>query len=161
MTVKPSKTKSGFSEVDFVGHIVKAGTVVMDPEKLGRISEAPRPQNKRQVLAYLLGLVGYCRNFVPNFAERATPLADLTRKGFPNVVQWGAAPEQAFKDLREILIKAPILSLLNLQKLFTVQTDASHTLDRGSSVARTRRWSVPCSVRKQEAFAWETQIFSD
>ena len=98
LTVKPPKAKIGFSEVDFVGHIVKAGTVAMDPEKLGQIGEAPRPQNKRQVRAFL-GLVGYYRKFVPNFAERATPLTDLTKKGCPNVVQWSAAQEQAFKDL--------------------------------------------------------------
>ena len=67
------------------------------------------------------------RKFVPNFAERATPLTDLTKKGCPNVVQWGAAQEQAFKDLREVLTKAPILRLPNLHKPFIVQTDASDT----------------------------------
>ena len=105
---------------------VKVGTVAMDPEKLGRICEAPRPQNKRQVRTFL-GLVGYYRKFVPKFAERATPLTDLTKKGCPNVVQWGAAQEQAFKDLRGELTKAPILRLPNLHKPFTVQTDASDT----------------------------------
>ena len=49
LTVRPTKTKIGFFEVDFVGHVVGAGKVAMDPGKLDRIHEAPRPWTKKQV----------------------------------------------------------------------------------------------------------------
>jgi len=126
LTIRPTKTKTGFSKVDFVKHIVSAGAVAMNPEKLTQIQETPRPKTKRQVRAFL-GLVGYYRKFVPNFAERAVPLTDLTKKGQPNVVQWGPAQEQAFRQLREVLAKAPILRLPDLSKPFIVQSDASDT----------------------------------
>ena len=70
----------------------------MDPAKLDRIREAPRPQTKKQVRSFL-GLVGYYRRFIPNFAKMAVPLTDLTRKGQPNLVRWGKAQERSFTDL--------------------------------------------------------------
>ena len=88
LTMRPTKTKIGYKEVDFIGHVIGAGKVAMDPEKLGKIQEAPRPQTKRRVRAFL-GLVGYYRRFIPNSAERAVPLTDLTKKGQPNLVRWG------------------------------------------------------------------------
>lgn len=126
LTVRPTKTKIGFFEVDFVGHVISEGNVAMDPGKLGRIHEAPRPQTKRQVRAFL-GLIGYYRRFVPSFAERAVPLTDLTKKGQPNLVRWEDAQERAFTQLRDMLTQAPILRLPNLNKRFIVQTDASDT----------------------------------
>jgi len=35
-----------------------------------------------------LGLAGYYRRFIPNFAELTIPLTDLTRKGASDPVQW-------------------------------------------------------------------------
>ena len=57
LTVRPTKTKIGFFEVDFVGLVVRAGKMAMDPGKLDRIHEALRPWMKEQVRAFL-GLVG-------------------------------------------------------------------------------------------------------
>ena len=47
LMVRPTKIKGGFHGVDFVVHILSAGYVAMDPGRLGRIHEAPRPQTKK------------------------------------------------------------------------------------------------------------------
>ena len=36
----------------------------------------------------LLGLVGYYRKLVDNFASLTAPLSDLTKNGKPDIVQW-------------------------------------------------------------------------
>ena len=69
--------------------------------------------------------MGYYRQFIPNFADRAAPLHDLTRKTHPNQVQWTPVTEEAFQDLREALCQEPVLATPNFQLRFTVQTDAS------------------------------------
>lgn len=126
LTARPTKTYVGYQELDFVGHTIGAGKVAMDPEKLDRIRDAPRPHTKKQVRSFL-GLAGYYRRFIPNFADRAVPLTDLTKKGQPNTVRWGEAQDRAFAQLRDLLTQAPILRLPNLSERFLVQTDASDT----------------------------------
>ena len=126
LTIRPSKCSVGYSSVDFVGHVVGRGCLSMDEEKLGRIRSAPQPRTKKQVRSFL-GLAGYYRKFIPNYAEIAVPLTDLTKKNQPNQVQWGDAQQHAFDTLRDLLTRAPILRLPDFSKPFIIQTDASDT----------------------------------
>ena len=58
------------------------------------IREATRRQTKRQLRSFL-GLANYYRKFVPNFAETAVPLTDLTKKGEPNTLNWGTGVQES------------------------------------------------------------------
>lgn len=51
-------------------------------EKLKAVEDAQRPSTKKEMRSFL-GLLGYYRKFVPNFAKVAAPLPDLTKKVFP------------------------------------------------------------------------------
>ncbi len=62
---------------------------------------------------------------MPNFAEIATPLTDLTKKGQPNKVIWGASQQKAFDTLKGLLTRDPVLKLPELEKPFVLRTDAS------------------------------------
>ena len=55
-----------------------------------KIKYDPKPSTKKQVRSFM-GLAGYYKDFIPNFAAIAAPLSDLTRKGQPNKVEWGEA----------------------------------------------------------------------
>jgi len=44
-----------------------------------------------------LGLTGYYRKFIPDYARIAAPLTDLTRKNKPNQVLWTAECDKAFQ----------------------------------------------------------------
>ena len=59
------------------------------------------------------------------FAETASPLTDLTKKGKPNIIKWGDAEERAFNILKNQLTMAPILRLPDFNRNFILQTDAS------------------------------------
>lgn len=93
-------------------------------DKLEAIKNAPRPETKKQVRSFL-GLIGYYRKFVPNFASVACPLTDLTKKGVPNKINWQDHHEKAFSSLKSLLLYAPILRLPDFQRDFYLRTDAS------------------------------------
>lgn len=123
LTVKPSKCYFGFESIECLGHVAGGNRLRPQPEKLKVIKEAPRPQTKKQVRSFL-GLVGFYRNFVPNFSSIAVPLTDLTKKGLPNKVSWGESQERAFVLLKKALCSFPILKLPEIDKPFLLQTDA-------------------------------------
>jgi len=79
LTAKPSKCQFGMHECVYLGHIVGNGTVRPEKDKLEAVSTFPQPVTKKQVRAFM-GLTGYYRKFIPNYATTAAPLTDLTRK---------------------------------------------------------------------------------
>ncbi len=84
----------------FLGYIVGRGCIKPQPEKLGAVTQYPRPLVKKEVRAFL-GLAGYYRKFVPNFAEVTNPLVELTRKNQPTTVRWTQECEDAFRLLKQ------------------------------------------------------------
>lgn len=70
-----------------------------------------------------LGLTGYYRRFVKDFAIIAKPMSQLTRKGVK--FQWTDKCERSFCTLKEKLVTAPVLILPEPGKRFTVYSDTS------------------------------------
>ena len=124
MTVKPSKCKVAHYEVEFLGHIVGSNRCRCQGDKIRKVKEAPRPKTKKQVTAFL-GLAGYYRNFIPNFAIVAQPLHETLKKYALNNIDWGEAQENSFVTLKNMLCKEPILQLPDASKPFILRTDAS------------------------------------
>ncbi|GFN96891.1 Zinc finger protein [Plakobranchus ocellatus] len=92
-TVRSVKCLLGSMTVDFLGHSLGQGVIGLQDENVEKVRNAPRPKMKREVRAFL-GLVGYYKEFVPNFAAVSAPLSDLVRKGQPNIVNWGDSQEE-------------------------------------------------------------------
>ena len=74
-----------------------------------------------------MGIAGYYRDFIANFAAIAVPLSDLTRKGQPNKVEWGEAQEKAYRTIKSYLTSEPILRLPDPAKTYFLRTDASNS----------------------------------
>lgn len=125
LTLRPSKCTIGEKNVVFLGHKVGDGVIQPNAEKIIKIAEASRPENKKQVRSYL-GLVSYYRKFIPNFASVAAPLTDLTRKNQPKKVDWGEVQDIAFQQLKKHLMNYPISGLPDWNSEFVLQTDASN-----------------------------------
>ena len=94
------------------------------------VLEFPRPQTVTDVRSFL-GLCGYYRKFVKDYAKVSGPLVELTTKqdgekpSGSKKVMWGPAAEKAFERLKEILTSEPVLMMPDFDKHFYVQTDAS------------------------------------
>lgn len=126
LTIKPSKCEIGERSISFLGHRIGETTVEPLLKTLDKILAAKRPTTKKAVQSFL-GLTGYYRKFIPNYAELTKPLTDLTRKGQSHTVSWGAHQEEAFTALKKKLGDAPILLAPDLSKEFVLRTDASNT----------------------------------
>ena len=75
----------------------------------------------------LIGLVGYYRKFVTNFASLTAPLSDLTKNGKTDTVQWSDDLQKRFEEITSQLCNAPVLKLPDFDKDFVRRTDASDT----------------------------------
>ena len=126
LTMKPSKCNVAYSQVNFVGHKVGAGQLTTQMDKVERVMNAEIPRNKTQVRS-LLGLVGYYRKFIDNFASLTAPLSDLTKNGKPDIVQWNDDLQERFEKIKTQLCNAPVLKLPDFDKDFVLRTDASDT----------------------------------
>ena len=124
MTIRPSKCIFGTDSIDFLGHQLQQGLIGLHEDNVAKIRKAPRPSTKKQVRSFM-GLAGYYRDFIPNFAAVAAPLSDLTRKGQPSKVEWGDAQEKAYQTIKILLTSDPILRLPDPEKPFVLRTDAS------------------------------------
>ena len=108
-----------------VGHIIGNGKVKSKLDKVQAIKEYPRPTNKKELRSFL-GLIGYYRKFIQDFATLALPLTDLTKKGKNVSADWTPECEYAFCQLKEVLLKEPVLAAPDFGKLFTVKVNASN-----------------------------------
>ena len=125
LTARPTKCVFGAKSVEFLGHQVGFDWITVNDDKLEKIRMAQRSTTKKEVRSFL-ELVNYYRANIPLFAAISAPLSDLTRKGQPNIVQWGKAQERVFLTLQERQLKKPILKLPDHQKPFILRTDDSN-----------------------------------
>ena len=73
-----SKCEFWFTEVRFLGHIVSASGVSIDPEKVEAVMSWERPKSVFKIHSFL-GLVGYYMRFIEDFSRLAAPMTKLTR----------------------------------------------------------------------------------
>lgn len=125
LTAKPAKCQFGMKECIYLGHIVGNGQVRPDPTKLAAVRNFPVPTTKKQVRAFL-GLTGYYRKFIANYATVAAPLTDLTKKRLPDKVNWTPECGLVFETLKGMLCESPVLINPDFTKQFILQTDASN-----------------------------------
>ncbi|KAL0561560.1 hypothetical protein IC582_001994 [Cucumis melo] len=119
---KFSKCEFWLKQVSFLGHVVSKAGVSVDPAKIEAVTGWTRPSTVSEVRSFL-GLAGYYRRFVENFSRIATPLTQLTRKGAPFV--WSKACEDSFKNLKQKLVTAPVLTVPDGFGSFVIYSDAS------------------------------------
>jgi hypothetical protein len=122
--IKLSKCYFGRSSVNFLGHVVEDGQIRMDPDKVVAVHNWPRPQSVREKRGFL-GVAGYYRRFVNQFATLAAPLTDLTKKTpeFP----WTPQAQSAFEQIKDAMVLAPVLVIpeTSPNARYTLYTDAS------------------------------------
>ena len=125
LNARPSKCYIAMETIDFLGHIVGKGTVKPQTDKLNKIKAAPIPTTKKQLQSFL-GLTGYYRDFIPDFAKIAVPLTNKIKAQQPNQLVWDPKSDLAFNELKHLLTSAPILHLPDTEKPFVLRTDASN-----------------------------------
>jgi Reverse transcriptase (RNA-dependent DNA polymerase) len=79
--LKLAKCEFFRKEIDYLRIHVKGGELMIDPAKIAGIKEWPTTLKNVKEVRSTLGLIGYHRPWIPNFAQIAKPLTDLLKKG--------------------------------------------------------------------------------
>ena len=67
-------------KVEYLGYIVEDGSIRPSEEIARAVLHFPKPTSAKDI-QYFIGLAGYFRKFIPQFAVIARPLSDLLRDG--------------------------------------------------------------------------------
>ena len=103
---KLSKCDVWLKEVSFLGHIISAEGIRVDPVKIEAVMNWKPPRNVTEVRSFL-GLAGYYLRFVQGFSVIASSLTRLLRKGVN--LEWDDKCQSNFERLKEILVEALVL----------------------------------------------------
>lgn len=136
MKVSPSKCQLFKERVQYVGHVVSSDGVEVDPSKTEKILNWPTPKNVDELRSFL-GLAGYYRRYIRNYAVIARPLNNLLLGQFPTARRkkqrkpgslsgwnWGPEQDSAFQKLKTCLTSPPILAFPDFTKSFALYVDA-------------------------------------
>jgi hypothetical protein len=94
----------------------------MDDHKVKAILDWELPKLVPALKSFLI-LASYYHKFIENFTKIATPLRNLLKKS-AMTYEWEGACDEAFETLKGILVKAPVLKLLDFDKNFEIHFDA-------------------------------------
>ncbi|CAI7874404.1 unnamed protein product [Closterium sp. NIES-53] len=120
--VKLSKSEFALKKVQFLGHMVSAPGVHVDPKKIEAIRTWKTPENVKE-LQQFLGFANYYNRFVPQYAKFATPLTNLLKKNTP--FKREDVHQQDMEQLKTALTFAPVLILPDPEKDYVIEADAS------------------------------------
>jgi hypothetical protein len=144
---KMNKCDFNKAEVKYLGHVVGADGVKVDPAKTATVAAWPTPQSPQDIRQFL-GLANYFRRFIKGFASMSAPLTALLKghcspkKGRPAKPPptrphpkkpaippaqflWTAECQKAFDDIKWSLTNAPVLAAPMLGQPFTIVCDGS------------------------------------
>ncbi|KAA3469991.1 DNA/RNA polymerases superfamily protein [Gossypium australe] len=119
---KFSKCEFWLKEVRFLGHIILAEVIRVDPSKILAVVDW-KPSRNVSVVKSFLGLAGYYRRFVKGFSMIATPMTRLLQKDVK--FEWPEKCQQSFNQLKAKLTEALVLVPPKSGKEFVIYSDAS------------------------------------
>jgi hypothetical protein len=134
LKIKLRKCQFGYLETKFLGYIISAKGIRMNPEKIAAIRDYPQPKSAKQARKWN-GITSQYRQFIPSYPNINEPLQEAallttkdlkTKKRVKAHFEWTEACQAAFDTLKEILTRAPIMLVHpDCSKKFRLITDAS------------------------------------
>ena len=122
LKLHPSKCDFGKREVKYLGHIINTDGVKPDPDKIKAMASFPEPTSQKTLKSFL-GLCGFYRRYVRSYSQIISPMLRNLKKDVK--FEWDEECQQAFDKLKNALVTAPILIFPDVNKPFTLVTDAS------------------------------------
>lgn len=122
--LKVQLAKSEFlkKQVTFLGHELTSDGLKPNTNKIKAVLDFPMPVTHKDVKAFL-GLVGYYRKFIRDFAKLTKPLTECLKKG--RRVVHSPAFIDAVQKCKQLLTNGPILQYPDFDRPFILTTDAS------------------------------------
>ena len=121
LRIKPSKCHICCKSVPYLGHLLSADGIQIDPARVKAIEEMPAP-TKIKAVESVLELVNYYRRFVRNLSQIEAPLRDVI---FNPQFIWTKEAQQSFDEIKQSIALNSILAYPYPSATFVVNTDAS------------------------------------
>lgn len=109
-------------QCEFLGHIVTQNGIRPNPAKIEKILNWPIPKSTTQIKGFL-GLLGYYRKFIRDFAKLTKPLTKCLKKD--SKIKHDEQFIKCFNDCKHLLTTDPILKYPDFKRRFILETDAS------------------------------------
>lgn len=122
LNIKWKKCQFLQAKIEFLGYEVEDGHVRSSPLKTRDVHKFPEPKTTQQIHSFL-GLAGYFRKFIKDFALIAKPLSDLLRKD--QKFQFSELQRASFTQLKTLICERPVLSIFRYGAETELHTDAS------------------------------------
>lgn len=126
LKLTPSKTELMRKQVTFVGLTISEAGVQVTEDRVKSILNLSPPKTKKQ-LQKTMGVLGYNRKFVRNFAAIAKPLYALLHKDCK--FYWSEACQSSFEELKRSIADSVTLCIPDVEdplQSFEVTIDASN-----------------------------------
>ena len=127
-------------QVIYLGYQIKGGQRWLTEARKKTVLQLPTPKTPRQLREFL-GTAGFCRLWIPGFAEMAAPLYPLTKTG--TLFVWGSDQQRAFQEIKRALLTAPALGLPDLAKPFDLFVDEKQGHAKGVLTQSLGPWRRP------------------
>ncbi|XP_067145203.1 uncharacterized protein [Centruroides vittatus] len=125
LTVNANKCQFARPRLLYLGHIVGSGRHAPDPERVKAITALALPKTKEQLRSFL-GICGYYRDYISDFAKLTNPLTNLLARRAPKTIEWNRELERSFEAVKTKLGQAPLLYSPDPERPFVLFTDASN-----------------------------------
>ena len=131
LKLSPEKCDFFKKEVSYLGYTITSQGTKTDEKKISKIKNWPIPKSAEDLRSWI-GLCGYYRHFIRNYAQMVAPLEKLCKiiwnkkKKKATDIEWSAECQESFDKLKEALTKAPVLTYPTKEGKFILDTDASH-----------------------------------
>lgn len=109
-------------EVLYLGHSITKDGLKPNNDKIEAVLNFPLPKSQTEIKSFL-GLVGYYRKFIKDFAKLTRPMTVCLKKNHKVVLDKEFI--EAFERCKELLTNAPLLQFPDFDKQFILTTDAS------------------------------------
>jgi len=120
---KLSKCEFWMSEIQYLGHVISAQGIAINPSNVEVVLQWERPKTITKIRSFVK-LAGYYRRFIEGFSKIVAHLTQLTRKDHP--FTWTEQCEISFEELKRRLTNAPVLTIPDTNQSFEVLCDASY-----------------------------------
>ncbi|GFS91701.1 retrovirus-related Pol polyprotein from transposon 297 [Trichonephila clavipes] len=122
LTLNKDKCHFARDKLKYLGLVISKEGIETDHSKKKAITELKPPKNSKEVSKFL-GMAGWYKNFIPQYADICEPLYRLKKKRAK--FNWSTEAQDSFDKIKRALTEAPVLQLPNFTEQFNLFTDAS------------------------------------
>ncbi|XP_059710860.1 uncharacterized protein LOC132331460 [Haemorhous mexicanus] len=137
--VSKEKAQLVKESVIYLGCEIIQGQRRLGINRVEAICAIPLPRSHQELRSFL-GMVGWCRLWIPNFGLLAKPLYEALKEPQLN---WDRLRKNAFQNLKQALKEAPALGLPDLSKDFQLYVNERQKLALGVLTQRIGSWKRP------------------